>query len=182
MKKLAVVAGVALIVLLSGCTETEYNNLVQQSQSTAEAATTDTSTAENTEPAQLFGLNEMATFGDYGVTAFKTKLTKGNETNKIQVIVKVKNLGKQPIQIDSSYFNLIDGSDRQFDPSADLTFNDDGTAASFLMETINPGLSLQKSVFFDVPPDVTEAKLSMRDNMFDFGGAKYVFIDLGQIK
>lgn len=178
MKRLAVAAGVALVVLLSGCAETGYNNLVQQSQSTAEAA----APTESNEPAQLFGLNEMATFGDYGVIAFKTKLTKGNETNRIQVIVKVKNLGKQPIQIDSSYFNLIDGSDRQFDPSADLTFNDDGTAASFLMETINPGLSLQKSVFFDVPPDVTEAKLSMRDNMFDFGGAKYVFIDLGQIK
>lgn len=188
MKRIGILAGVsAMIILLSACS-TEYDNLVQQSQEIVDTAVQETAAAATveTEPPQetkLFSMNEMATFGDYGVTATKTKVHKEDQTNSIQVIVTVKNLGKQPIQIDSSYFNLIDGEERQFDPTAKISLDmDNGISGSFLMETINPGLSLQRSVFFDVPQDVTSAKLSMRDNMFDFGGAKYVFIDLGQLK
>lgn len=75
---------------------------------------------------------------------------------------------------------MYDQNDRKFETDAMDSFGGDPI---FLMDSINPGLSLTRKVIFAVPEDVTSVKLAVRDNMFDlFDSADYVYIDIGSVK
>lgn len=132
--------------------------------------------------AVVHNISDTVAFGDYEVNVKDVNSADGSEegSKSIEVRIKVKNVGKEPINIDSSYFLLYDQDERKFEPSDLISFTDD---PSFMYDDINPGLSLTRKVVFEVPDDVSTAKIAMRDNMFDlFESAEYMYIDLGEIK
>lgn len=125
---------------------------------------------------------DTVSFGGYQINVNDTKSEVGTEagSKRVQIQLIVKNIGKEPVSIDSSYFEMFDQDQRKFE--ADST-DSSGKYANFMMDSINPGLSLTRYVTFVVPDDVTSVKLAMRDNMFDvLDSADYTYIDIGKIK
>lgn len=148
---------------------------------TPKAADTAVTPKEEQEPQIVtYGIGESAEFGDYIITVKKAASEVTEEDSRLlDVQIEVKNNGKEPVNVDSSYFKLLDAEDREFDPSDSVSFGGDPI---FMYDSINPGLKLTKKVKFEIPADVTSAKLAMRDNMFDLGGADYIYFDLGTVK
>ncbi|NUU74262.1 DUF4352 domain-containing protein [Paenibacillus xylanilyticus] len=130
----------------------------------------------------IHDIKDVVTFGDYEINVKDVSIAKGNEEGSkvIEVRVAVKNTGKEPISVDSSYFQLYDQDERKFDSDDTVSFEGDPI---FMVDDINPGLSLTRKVIFEVPDDVETVNLAMRNNMFDIlDSADYVYIGLGKVK
>ncbi|ANS75063.1 hypothetical protein AWM70_10985 [Paenibacillus yonginensis] len=182
------VVGFAIMLTVIGFIVKFANNESSSSLSTTRYISTSTSAAATTtspepsasESATVYQVGQSASFGDYGVTVNKvTATTNDDGALSVKVTIEVENNGNAPINVDSSYFKLLDGSNREFAPDDSLSWDGDPI---FMYDKINFGLKLTKSVIFKVPAEVTSAVLAMRDNMFDFGGAEYINFDLGTFK
>lgn len=73
------------------------------------------------------------------------------------VNVTVKNNGKEAITTDSSFFKLIDG-DIEYSPSTIITTD----SSFFLYDGINPGLSKQGNVLFEIPEGKQDLLLNVQ--------------------
>lgn len=187
MKKHLTLGSVIICCLaIAGCSD--FDNLTTQyeTQTTSEtaqnvsvAAAPEEDELETKAEAKVYKKGERGIFGDYSIKVIKTKseVIKGGKS--VSIYMDIKNEGKKPINIDSSYFQLIDSEERVFEPADLVGLSNDPI---FMMDSINPGMSLSGKVVFEVPSDVKSATIAMRDNMFDFGGAEYVFFDVGQLK
>lgn len=79
------------------------------------------------------------------------KYTPDSEENVYFILhVRVKNIDKEAISVDSTGFSLYDG-EIKYSPTTLLV--DDGLS----MERINPGTEIEKRVFYDVPADVANS-------------------------
>ena len=181
----AVIGGVLVFVLIASIPPLMTSNSEQNDQireTTQPTAQTNNTVKEaEPEPQEVtYKVGEPAAFGDYGIIV-KEVTTEPKEDNVLllDVLIEVTNNGKKPVKVDSSYFKLLDADDREFEPEDDVSFGGDPI---FMYDSINPGLNLTKKVKFEIPADVTSAKLAMRDNMFDLGGADYIYFDLGTVK
>lgn len=83
------------------------------------------------------------------------------------VTLSVKNIGDKPQTYFASNQKLIDSSGRQYGAhfQAELMMGPNNASAD-----INPGLSLQVRVAFDVPPGTNASKLQLHDSAYS-GGA-----------
>lgn len=99
------------------------------------------------------------------ITNVTTRMnTNGNKT--ISINVTIKNNGKRAESITSSAFYLVDSVDRTFESD---TFSSDLTVLA-----LNPGLTEEGSVSFEVPADASEFAVAVR-----MGTDDYVYFDLG---
>lgn len=187
LKKRLSVAVLACLFAVTGCSE--YENLTTQYSTETHNETSSTPVdavkvgegsqevkEETKETVKTYKKGERGEFGDYSVKVIKSQSDVIEGGKSISVFMDVKNIGKEPISIDSSYFQLVDSDERIFDPADVFSISSDPI---FLMDTINPGMSLSGKVVFEVPADVKSATIAMRDNMFDFGGAEYIFLEVG---
>ncbi|MCA9766916.1 MAG: DUF4352 domain-containing protein [Carnobacterium sp.] len=90
------------------------------------------------------------------------------------VDLTVKNNGNEAIMIDTSNFKLIDG-EKSFDPDSmgSISANQDaeGNSTGFFLENLNPDVSIQGTVVFDV----TEERAN--SNTVQLGISKNIFSD-----
>ncbi|MNI28684.1 Telomeric repeat-binding factor 2 [compost metagenome] len=73
------------------------------------------------------------------------------------VNVTVKNVGKEMITTDSSFFQLLKG-EVEYNPSTLITTKGD----YFLYEGINPGLAQTGNVVFEIPEDMKDFVLNVQ--------------------
>lgn len=99
--------------------------------------------------------------GEYGETANGTY---------ILVDVEVKNIGKEAITTDSNFFKLVteDGTEFEADSMATTYANDAGDG--FFLEKVNPTLTKNGTIAFDVSPEIASAidtlTLHVQEGMF----------------
>lgn len=132
---------------------------------------------------KIYKINEPFIFEDLEITVLSYEEAKeynGYETDNKYIIatVSIANKGKQPVTIAGSNFILIDADDQVYDndPVRDVSFQNDNYFS--ITDKINPGLTKQGSVSFEVPESLNAFALGIRDNMFDVGGASYVYVIL----
>ncbi|ALS27152.1 hypothetical protein IJ21_17510 [Paenibacillus sp. 32O-W] len=158
-----------LIAIITGCSS--YDNIsTQRSQSSQQDSTPN-----------LYEQGASGKIGSFSFSVEKAIETQeyGNKVteNKYVILtVQATNISKEPATVSSNLFVLIDDQDRQY--SADnlgiLSFDD----KSLSFEEINPGLSKTGLLAFEAPKDAKNFILGARDNIFDFGGAEYIFFKL----
>lgn len=74
--------------------------------------------------------------------------------------ISVKNEGKEPLLIDTSFFNIVVGETTfSSDASADLYINDNDLG--FFLQEINPGNEARGKVAFDVSDDIIDGKYTL---------------------
>lgn len=100
-------------------------------------------------------------------------------TEGIFVIINlgVTNNDKEARYIDQSMFKLYDSEGRSFDPDpkADIYLNNE---VGFFLKNINPGLSKQAKVAFELPLGATDLKLGVSSG-FGWSGEESEFIYIG---
>jgi len=101
------------------------------------------------------------------------------ENKFVIVTVEVENSSNKPIFVSGDQFVLIDekGNNYLRDGMRDASFGEKNPTFS-ITDDLNPGVKRTGNVSFEVPVDVTDYQLAVRDNMFDFGGAEYIYFDL----
>lgn len=109
-------------------------------------------------------IGESATVGNLNVAIYKGPLTGPTVGNFIQhkakgmywlIRVGVENKDKESRTIDASMFQLIGPDGIKYDPdsTANIYANDD---THFFLEKINPGISIEGFVVFDMPQNITD--------------------------
>jgi hypothetical protein len=82
--------------------------------------------------------------------------------------VAVKNNGKEPLMVDGSFFKIkANGAEYEADTTAAIYANKAGNA--FFLENVNPGLTLNGKVVFDLPTEMIESQdmiLNVQTGMF----------------
>lgn len=161
MKKLMLLLSV-FIIFLFGCSE--YENVTSSS---------------NEIPIINFGESGTIKGVSYTVQkAVESKEFPGEETEGKFVIIEIKaeNVGKEAAKVYDELFKLIDEQERVYEPTVYYTSEYDSFSYG---DNINPGLSKVGNVLFEVAPNAERFILGVADNMFDFGGADYIFFRLG---
>ncbi|MFB6471252.1 DUF4352 domain-containing protein [Paenibacillus glucanolyticus] len=100
--------------------------------------------------------------------------TKVNElkdgASELVINFKVENIGSSPVIITDGMFILIDDKNRQYETEL---FNSDFPGS------INPGLTKEGHVSFEIPIGTSSNyQLAIREDMFDFGGANYKYVEI----
>lgn len=112
----------------------------------------------------------------------KTELSSvlGNKTTDGKYVVvdlKVTNHEKKARTMDSSMLRIKTDDGTEYNPDAELDtyVNEDGLG--FFLEQINPNMSKEGKVVFEIPADVKEYKLQVASG-FGFSGGNYETIKL----
>lgn len=105
-----------------------------------------------------FTVNEVATTNEVKDAGGYISYEPDSEGAVFLVVnVTVKNNGKESITTDSSFFKLIDG-DIEYSPSTIITTD----SSFFLYDGINPGLSKQGNVLFEIPEGKQDLLLNVQ--------------------
>jgi hypothetical protein len=181
LKSISIVAlSVVLAIGVSACGSKNTETVaVATVAPTASVAPTPT-------PAPVFKLNDKVTAGKFAVTASDTKVTSelkstytSEKTQDQFVVVKVAitNNDDRARDVSTSMFKLTDGNGKNYE-AFDKSVGVDGDEFLFY-ETINPGLTRERSVAFETPKGISGLKLVVDSGVALAGGEK-VAIDLGQ--
>lgn len=170
---------VCFLLLATGCSS-GYENAASQQPEEVSGQEVSTGMDGNQQQSETYSVNEPFLFGSMEFTVLgseeKQEYNGSNTQGKfIIVTIDVKNQGKEPEGVDSSYFVLVDINKNIYEPDGTRDITYDGNEY-FAMDTINPGLSHKGRVSFEVPKEVNKYYLGIRDNMFDFGGADYRYV------
>lgn len=130
---------------------------------------------------EIVGVGMPITFG--GVTyVVKSVANDSSEKNPsstskyVAVTLEATNNTSSPVKVDDQMFSLLDNDKKVYksDPYHKLSKTD-----HFMMvNEINPGISKEGTVFFEVPSAINDFVFAIRDDVLDYSGAKYVFVDL----
>lgn len=181
----------SIATMLSACgTDTAYNNLEKQKPPVTQSATASTPVPPKPTPQptptpeepKVVTSGQAGQIGDFELKVVKTNSTKksGSKTTENQFVIitlDVKNIGNKAGSLSDSNFILLDDKDHQYEANTLDILPWDVDRISFSTQ-INPGLKKTGSIAFEIPSDVENIALAVRDNMFDFGGAKYIFFQL----
>ncbi len=150
--------------------------------------TTQTSTGSKTEEAKAIAkVGETVQDGDIAFTAtdvtaattLGSQYTKKTAQGMFYVVsLKIENKGKETKTIDSSMITLTDSQGRTFDRSIDGQ-TAKGMArgkVDLFLQQVQPGLSVNGDIVFDIPKDAAGLKLLVKGGYFGKGQA----IDLGK--
>ncbi len=109
---------------------------------------------------QVKGVSVAKTYGE-------KELTKAKASGTFKIIkIAITNNQKSPIDIDSSLFKLKDSQGREFAGSNEAQTASIGDGKeSLLLKKINPGVTVEGDLVFDVPADAKELKLIARGGM-----------------
>lgn len=130
----------------------------------------------NTEVKQVFKFGDQITAGDFNWKFIKTSRAKeigerfngmlmGVEANGEFLIVdiEVENIGNGPQLLSDSFVRLVDEKGREFSP--------DTTAGIYLQQqsitfvTLNPGVTKQGKLVFDIPSDIKIANIKVSSSL-----------------
>jgi Domain of unknown function (DUF4352) len=135
---------------------------------------------------KVVGVNESVALEGVTYTTKSVEVTSeynGHKTEGAFVVVTVeaRNDGSKPVTVSPSQFLLVDDKGNQYegDSSRDITLFGDNKYFS-ITDDINPGLTRTGRMSFEVPSPSGVYFLAIRDNMFDFGGADYVYVKLSK--
>jgi len=170
-KKILIGVGVLIILGIIGSKSSDKTTTTTASSSTAKP----TATTEPVKPAELSkeGISSNVTIS---VKGFESQDTIGDNqfsTAKAQGVFKVVTINiinnqKDAITIDSNSFKLMDDQKREFSDSSEaqmaLMSSSSGDKGFFLKQ-INPGMSIDGHVVFDVPKDAKGFTLKARGGM-----------------
>jgi hypothetical protein len=180
----SIIAPIAIVIFLFQSCQNAVNDMAKKSNNPAASFSNQTQAAEQTKDSsapKVFKTGESATIGNFSFLVKDTTVSKqynGHKTDNLYVILTIEasNVGQKPESVDSSYFLLVDNKGRNFKAENDiLSFSND---SPFVLTDLNPGLKKTGKVAFEIPDDGASILLAVRDNMFDFGGAKYVYMEL----
>lgn len=166
---LVIVVVFMLIGSLNGGSNTSTSNGSNDQASSSEEA--------NQAPAMAM-LNQPAQSGDLAFTATKVvdaktlgnAYTKKNAQGVFKVVsLKIDNTGKETKTVDSSMLKLRDGQGRTFERSIDGQTAKGMTEGSvdLFLQQVQPGLSVNGDIVFDVPADATDLVLVVRGGLFE---------------
>lgn len=155
---------VFIFALLVGCAS-EYENMMDQT----------------TNADQFYGIGDSVYVNELAYVVNDVEIQEDEEQEQKYVIatIEARNIGKQPATVTSEYFVLFDSEGRMYESDPFESMAVSGDEYFSIADPINPGLKKQAKVFFVVPIDAVDFTLAIRDNMFDFGGAQYQFVYLG---
>ena len=118
-------------------------------------------------------IGESVTVGDLEVTVLEKKSFEySDEANALLLTIKVRNLGKEPVTVHNSKFQLVDAQVREY--SYDRGLATQLLEDSFFLKKIQPGLSFTGIVPFVYPKDATELKLKVRSG---FSEVRYILLE-----
>jgi len=98
--------------------------------------------------------------------SFDSKTTQGKY---LVINIDVTNNDKESRMIDTAMFKLHDSKERVFDPDStlDMYVNQD---LGFFLENLNPGISRNANIVFELPKDAIELKLELTSGFGWSGG------------
>lgn len=137
-------------------------------------------TAEKAAPVPAAKIGDTVTDKDmdFAVTNFTTAKTLGSSFTKkdaqgtFQVIsLKITNQSKETKTIDSSMFQLTDSQGRTFDRSVEGQSAQGFSEGGFdlFLQQVQPGLSVNGDIVFDIPADATGLQLVVKGSVFSSG-------------
>lgn len=153
-------------------TATDDTTAEVEDTGTTEEAAVEEETEEVVEEEKIATIGEEVIVGDvhFTVNGTSTATNIGGEygvdaqSQFLILNVTIQNEKNEAITVDSSFFKLLSG---------DRTYDSDGTAAiyanenaSFLLESVNPGVALTGNVVFDVPADLENMQLQVQTGFF----------------
>lgn len=168
-----VVLGVIIGVIVGGGDEESSTTENSSGSSSEEKATEET----------MVGIGEELKVGDvvFKVNGTSTATNVGGEYGvKSQgtfliLDVMVRNEGSEAITVDSSFFKLkVNGKEYEADSSAGIYANEQ---ADFFLTSLNPDLSLEGKVVFDVSDEVINAEEQILEVQTGYWGT-----EMGQIQ
>ncbi|MBB5172482.1 DUF4352 domain-containing protein [Texcoconibacillus texcoconensis] len=82
--------------------------------------------------------------------------------------VEVHNGGSESVTVDSNLFSLVTEDGTTYDPDSMATQYANEGGAAFFLESVNPGLSLEGNLVFEVPEGLQQDELSLnvREGIF----------------
>ena len=95
----------------------------------------------------------------------------------IVVNLKVKNMGKEAKTADSSFLVIVDSQGREFEADTEVAVLYLATEKDLFLEQLNPNVSKEAIVVFDI--DKAAKKLKLRAGDLEIVGDDEVLIDLG---
>jgi RNA polymerase subunit RPABC4/transcription elongation factor Spt4 len=103
-------------------------------------------------------------------TVGNNQFSKANAQGVFKVIkLRLTNNQKSAITVDSSSFKLVDSQGREFSHSTDaqvaLASSSGGTQETFMLKQVNPGITIEGFVVFDIPKDATGLILKAHGGM-----------------
>jgi len=186
MKKLLILMITALVVLvMSACDELEESTEenAEEVKAAKQADNETNANGDNNEDVEMIKIGEPAEVAD--VTFTVNSVEEANEiqsdnefiddvetSGKFVILdVEVKNGKDESINIDSSYFKFITNENKEYDPSSDvdamMALGD--KASDFFLEQINPDLSTDGKIVFEVGEDVVVDESTLQAQTGFFG-------------
>lgn len=173
------IAVIVLISVFSGLGEDDETVSSSTDTNEPESAEEKKDTKEEKKPE--FTIGDVVTVEDLNYTVNSIEVTQSvgpsiyptdAKDTFLVVDLTVKNNGNEAIMIDTSNFKLIDG-EKSFDPDSmgSISANQDaeGNSTGFFLENLNPDVSLQGTVVFDVTEDQANSatvQLGISKNIF----------------
>lgn len=173
------IAVIVLISVFSGLGEDDETVSSSTDTNEPEAAEEKKDTKKEKKPE--FTIGDVVTVEDLNYTVNSIEVTQSvgpsiyptdAKDTFLVVDLTVKNNGNEAIMIDTSNFKLIDG-EKSFDPDSmgSISANQDaeGNSTGFFLENLNPDVSLQGTVVFDVTEDQANSatvQLGISKNIF----------------
>ncbi len=143
-------------------------------------STSSADVSKETSPAKVAKIGDTVEDKDiaFTVTKVTTAKTLGSSYSKKNaqgtfyvVAIKIANNSNETSTIDSSQFQVIDNQKRTFDRSSE------GQIASgfdLFLQQIQPGLSVNANIVFDLPDDAKELQLVVKGSYFSTGAKIYL--------
>lgn len=117
-----------------------------------------------------YKIGEPASVGPFAITVNEAFTEDFDGKHYVILNVTAQNNGDKAEMVMPNMFTLIDSSDQKYDAD---TFRSD-----IAKITVNPGITQTGNIAFEVPEGVTDFFAAARSDLFDFGGADYVYFDI----
>ena len=172
--KYTIMSGILAIIIIGGIWFSMSGDKSSATGAPA-ASTTDTptTTPDPAEPTEE-GVSSDVKISVTGLTS-KTSIENNQYgTVKAQGIFRIVSISltnnqKDALTIDSNYFKLLDDQDREFlySPEAQIALipSMSGKQESFFPKEVNPGMTIDLQIVFDVPKDANKFKLNAAGKM-----------------
>lgn len=100
----------------------------------------------------------------------------------VVVVLEMENVGQESLDISTRHLKLVDGQEREFEADTEaLTYaGQDGgiQAEAITFDQLQPGLSVKRSVIYDVPSDQSYSLMAEPAGMFSGAEPHYVSLEL----
>lgn len=160
---IAVIVGVLFVIIFNALSSGGSDD--KKTSSDNQSTTTQKETKK--EEKKTYGLNQDVQVGDvlYNVHGVEVSKSVGEGYSKtdakgtfVIVSLTVTNKGDEAITVDSKFFTLLNGSKKyESESMATITANQTSYNSDFFLDKVNPDLSIEGKVVFDVSEEVANS-------------------------